>query len=274
VSPAEDPIERYLDRLLVELRGRSRDVRRILAETEEHLRDAAAAEVAGGLGEEAAAAAAIARFGRPREFARRFPPPPFSLPATRPILAELVASILLLGAVGLIAVGASGVLAAGLGLVFGQGFVAGDPPGVTYTAARCAEYQEYEPRAPTCAAAATAHHFGEVVGNQLAAGILGLIALALHRAARRVLRRRGTYGQLLPDGFTATVGASVFGVAAALLLLQSAGSLAFSGGSGTGAMLSQGIVCLLAAGAFLPALVRTLALHVDQGTGAPETGDV
>ena len=33
-------IDRYLDQLLSELRGSATDVRRILAETEEHLRDA------------------------------------------------------------------------------------------------------------------------------------------------------------------------------------------------------------------------------------------
>jgi hypothetical protein len=40
VSPA--PIEGYLDQLLTHLRGSAHDVRRILSETEEHLRDAAA----------------------------------------------------------------------------------------------------------------------------------------------------------------------------------------------------------------------------------------
>ena len=35
-----DPIDTYLDRLLSHLRGSAGDVRRILAETEAHLRDA------------------------------------------------------------------------------------------------------------------------------------------------------------------------------------------------------------------------------------------
>lgn len=72
-----DLIEGYLDRLPTQLRGSAHDVRRILSETEEHLRDATA---------------------------------------------ELV----LLGAVGLVAIGASGALAELLGRVFGPAFVAGD----------------------------------------------------------------------------------------------------------------------------------------------------
>ena len=45
-----DLIEGYLDRLLGHLRGSAHDVRRILAETEEHLRDATAELVAAGSG--------------------------------------------------------------------------------------------------------------------------------------------------------------------------------------------------------------------------------
>jgi hypothetical protein len=130
VTPAGDPIELYLDRLLLELHGRARDVRRILAETEEHLRDATAQGVADGLGEAEAIERAIARFGRPREVARRFAPSPLALPA-RSVLEQLAAAILLLGTVGLLVLGASGGLAAGFGLAFGKSFVAGDAPGVT-----------------------------------------------------------------------------------------------------------------------------------------------
>ena len=72
-----DLIEGYLDRLPTQLRGSPHDVRRILSETEEHLRVATA---------------------------------------------ELV----LLGAVGLVAIGASGALAELQGREFGPAFVAGD----------------------------------------------------------------------------------------------------------------------------------------------------
>ena len=67
-----DLIEGYLDRLLGHLRGSAHDVRRILAEAEEHLRDAAAELVAAGASEEEAQRRAIERFGDPHAVARRF----------------------------------------------------------------------------------------------------------------------------------------------------------------------------------------------------------
>jgi hypothetical protein len=58
-------IERYLDELFDRLAGTGAAGRRLLAETEEHLRDSAAAGVAGGLDEARAKAEAVRRFGRP-----------------------------------------------------------------------------------------------------------------------------------------------------------------------------------------------------------------
>jgi ABC-type transporter Mla subunit MlaD len=46
-----DPIEGYLDQLLTHLRGSAQDVRRILSEVEEHLRDATAELEAAGASE-------------------------------------------------------------------------------------------------------------------------------------------------------------------------------------------------------------------------------
>lgn len=43
------PIDAYLDKLLVELQGPGHQIRRILAEVEDHLTEAAAAGVADGL---------------------------------------------------------------------------------------------------------------------------------------------------------------------------------------------------------------------------------
>ena len=74
MDTVNDPIERYLDQLVLELRGRATDVRRILVETEEHLRDAVIEGVAEGMTAGEAEARAIARFGSPRLVARRFPP--------------------------------------------------------------------------------------------------------------------------------------------------------------------------------------------------------
>ena len=56
-----DLIEGYLDQLLTHLRGSAHDVRRILSETEEHLRDATTEQVAAGASEEEAQRRAIGR---------------------------------------------------------------------------------------------------------------------------------------------------------------------------------------------------------------------
>jgi hypothetical protein len=136
-----DPIEGFLDQLLTHLRGSATDVRRVLSEVEEHLRDATVELGAAGAGEEEAQRLAIERFGRPRTVARQFsgrlaPIPPAA------VAAELARAAVLLGAVGLVAIGVSGALAELLGRLFGAGFVAGDLPGVTYTAQRCAEFRK------------------------------------------------------------------------------------------------------------------------------------
>jgi hypothetical protein len=237
-----DLIEGYLDQLLGHLRGSARDVRRILSETEEHLRDATAELVAAGASEEEAQRRAIERFGHPRTLARRFsarlaPVPPAA------VAAELARAVVLLGAVGLVAIGASGALAELLGRLFGPAFVAGDLPGMTYTRQRCAEFLEYFPDAGSCAQAAALHHWGEVVEYRVAVGVLGLLVLGALMLWHR--RRRGQQPQylgVLPDGFSETVATSLYGVAAAVLALQSLDSLLVAGGDGTGQWLSAAIV--------------------------------
>ncbi len=61
----DELIEAYLDELLLALRGRPRDARRLLAEAEGHLRESVAAGAAAWLGRAAAAEEAIRRFGPP-----------------------------------------------------------------------------------------------------------------------------------------------------------------------------------------------------------------
>ena len=91
------------------------------------------------------------------------------------------------------------------------------------TAERCAQYLSFEPQAQSCEEAAIAHHYGEVVGYRLVAGVMGLVVLAgwavwRRRGHRRL--RRGTLGR----SFTLTVGAALASAAAAaLLFLGSAG---------------------------------------------------
>src|SRR5437870_3226079 len=122
---------------------------------------------------------------------------------------ELILAASRIVAVGLIAIGISGLIAWGLGAVAGKAFVAGDPPGVTYTAVRCRDFLEYAPHARSCTEAATAHHFDEVVWYRVAAGVLGCVVfLALVWA-----RRRREPQELQPESFVPTVAAAVFGIA-------------------------------------------------------------
>ena len=260
-----DLIEGYLDQLLTHLRGSAHDVRRILSETEEHLRDVTSELLAAGASEEESQRQAIERFGDPRTAARRFstrlvPVPPVA------VATELARAAVLLGAVGLVAIGASGALAELLGRLFGAAFVAGDLPGMTYTPQRCAEFLEYFPDAGSCAKAAAVHHWGEVVEYRVAVGVLGLLVLGALTLWQR--RRRGQEPQylgVLPDGFSATVATSLYGVAAAVLALQSLDSFLVAGGDGTGQWLSGAIVAAALAIAYGIALYRIVLTRARLG---------
>ena len=173
------------------------------------------------------------------------------------LLRQLVLAAMLLGGIGLAAIGVSGLVAAGMGGLFGERFVSGDAPGISYTPDRCADFLEYAPHARTCEEAATIHHFGEVVDYRVAAGVLGLLALGLWW----LLRRARHDPPLLPDGLVPGIGAAMFGAAAAALLLQSTGLLVSGDSAGVGQLLSGGVVSLALAAAFAVALYRTLIVR-------------
>jgi hypothetical protein len=181
-----------------------------------------------------------------RSIARRVP---------RPLVTALFATLGRLAIVGMLAIGASGLLAWAMGATFGKAFVAGDPPGVTYTAERCADLAEYAPGAKSCEEAAVVHHFGETVDYRLAAGVLGLLAIGPFVWIRRRLRA-GTHA--LPRGFEATIGTAVFGLAAGGLLLAGLGTLTEGASHGAGAYLSGGILALGVAIAYAVSFWRAL----------------
>jgi HAAS domain-containing protein len=252
-----DLIDAYLDRLFAQLRGSGTEVRRILTETEQHLREAATALEAHGADPLDAQKEAIRRFGKPRELAGDFRRMHGLLPSL-PTLAQLTEKLAFLAVIGLIAIGISGGVAALFGSVFGKPFVSGDAPGVVYTQARCADYLEYHPEAGTCARAAVAHHFDEVVWYRIDAGILGLLGLIAFFAIRRFNRKRFRGRAAIPDGFTGIVGAALFGMAAAGLLGLGVLSAIFGQSNGAGDYISGGVVSLVAFAGFGLALLRTL----------------
>jgi HAAS len=251
-----EPIEEFLDELLLELRGTPRAVRRALCEVEEHLREATREGVAAGLTETDSARRAIGRFGSPAETAallgRASPSPPGAL------VREAVGALVPVGAAFLVAIGLSGLLADVLGRAFGKAFVAGDAPGVTYTAERCAQYLALEPHARTCQEAAILHHYGEVVDYRLAAGVLGVVLLAGWAVWRRGAPRRPLRPGTLGRSFPLTVGAALASAAAAALLFLGSAGVVTGHYDGTGNPLSGGLVSALLAAAFGTALWREL----------------
>jgi HAAS len=253
----QDPIESYLDRLVEVLRGPGKEVRRALAESEDHLREAEAGELASGRNSEAAAAAAITRFGTPEEVARRYD---LMRRVATPgqIVAQAIMSLVLVGSIILISIGVSG-LVAGVGAAgLGPEFIAGDQPGVAYTPERCADFLEFHPEATTCEAAAVAHHLDETVGYRLTAGVLGLILLAVWWLTKR--GARGRFGPwAIPVSFVPIATTASFAAATVVLGLLGAGQLLTSGvDTGAGYMLSAAAVSLAATGMFGTWLIRTL----------------
>ena len=237
----QSPIERYLDALVLELRGRATDIRRILAEVDDHLHDT----VASGATEDEA----VARFGTAREVARRF------APGRGAVFADLVRAAWLLSAVGLLAVGVSGVLSMGVRAALGSRFVAGDPIGVTYTPARCADFLEYHAESSTCEAAASAHHADEVQFYRVVAGVVGVGALAIWRwKIRRPLSRLSV--ELVP-----AIGAAVFGLVGVGLLVQGLSMLTEGPSHGPGEWLSAAVVAIALAALYGVRLLAQLRVR-------------
>ena len=251
-----EPIEAFLDELLLELRGSPRAVRRALS------RGRGAPPRGRPRGRrgrpdrvERGTLCAVDRFGSPAEtaalLARADPSPPWAL------VREAVAALVPVGAVFLLAIGLSGLLADAFGRAFGRAFVAGDAPGVTYTAERCAAVPVVRAAARSCEEAAIAHHYGEVVGYRLVAGVMGLVVLAGWAVWRRRVRgrlRRGALGR----SFTLTVGAALASAAAAALLFLGSAGVVTGHYDGTGNPLSGGVVSAVLAAAFCAALWREL----------------
>ncbi|HUQ39978.1 MAG TPA: permease prefix domain 1-containing protein [Acidimicrobiales bacterium] len=239
------PIEQYLDELADRLPLRGRALRRVLCEVEDHLREALTEGVESGMTVAAATERALSRFGHPGVVAEQFARQGVTL---RSWVWNLALSLGLLGAIGLFAIGVSGSLAAASGAAFGKDFVAGDPPGIRYTSERCAQLRELAPGAPTCNEAAVRHHYDEIVGMRLGAGVVGGAGLVGWMLLGRRWRRPG----VLPDSFVPVAGAAVFGMAAVMLLAEGGLELAFSGAhTGPGQLLTGGVVALVMAVGFL-----------------------
>lgn len=259
----DGPVDQALDRLAAELRGSGRMLRRALAEAEDHLHELVDAAVAEGWSRHEAELVAVTRFGDPVGLARRLRRSAGWWPRAG-ALRQLVGTVVLLAGFGLVAVGASGALAGALGGMFGEAFVSGDPPGVTYTPQRCAELHVLASQAVDCAQAAVVHHFDEIVFQRVDAGILGVLVVGVSWLVRRLTGRRGdppAPPSRLPDGFVPVAGAALFGVGALASLGLGAAQLLAGLSDGVGELLATGTVSLVAFVGFAVPLLRTIRLH-------------
>jgi hypothetical protein len=245
-----DAIDRYLEQLADRL-GAGRDAWRLLAETDGPLRDAQAALRACGMAEVEAAEAAVRRFGEPATVASARSPQRRAL--------GLLSGGWLVVALGLVVIGVSGLVSWAIVALAGPGFLAGDVNGVTYTAARCADFLGFFPEAGSCAAAAAMHHSDEIVSERLAAGILGLLLLLVWLLVRRIRGAvpiaREDRRMLLVASAVAYLGVGLVGVGWGVLgvLLDLTRGLAIAG---VGVRLSDGAIALLAGAVVVILLVR------------------
>ncbi|MGO4247990.1 permease prefix domain 1-containing protein [Paenarthrobacter sp. RAF54_2] len=242
-------IDAYLDELFIAARdGDPAAGRRLLAETEAHLRECAARLRGQGMSPEDAEREAVHRFG----------PVSTVTPVLRPSLHDVarlplrafLRPVVGLAAVGAIAVGVSGAISELFGRIWGAGFVAGDLPGVAYTAARCAVLQAPYPGLD-CAQAAAEHHWGEVVEYRVVLGVLGLVLVLVWRLLPREA--------VLPAGLAPSLAAAAFLFAAAATGVQALNA-AVQGWQGTGAWLSAVVVALPLAAVFAVAALRKMRM--------------
>jgi hypothetical protein len=251
---AGSPVEDYLDHLLGAAPGPPREVRALLAEAEAHLRDATREGLAQGLSIGDAERQAVARFGPVRLVAtaeaRRQQIPFWAL------VRQIVASGLLLGAVGGIAVGISGIVTAVLGALGGSTFIVDISPATHLAPSDCARWLSQNPAAHSCYQAALSDWASEVVGFRLVAGVAGLLALGAYFLLRRRWSRARLFGTL-PAAVVDAVAATLFALSGAWTLGLGIDSLVI-GTNGAGQWLGAAPVALALAGYYGLRLVGDL----------------
>ena len=238
-----EPVEEYLDALLLTLPGTARDVRHTLAEVEAHLHDIVAEGIAAGLTQQSAEAAAVARVGPTHAITGR------AAQFSRPTAALLRRSALagsVVGGVALIAYAISAAISWALAAIRGGTFVIAPFPPGSYTHADCVRWLAGDPAARTCLAAMTSDHVGDIVLQGLAAGFLGAVGVLTYRVLQHRWQDRGTL-TALPVGTAEAAGVIL------ALLVTIAGLARWlnhengQGGQGAGQPLSIAIAAICAA---------------------------
>lgn len=223
LDAADERVESYLDELLLRLRGRPRDARRLLSEVDSHLRESIEAGLAAGLGKAEAVDEALSRLGPPSAAACGLP----SVAVYRAVAAQIAETALLVISALLLVVGAAALPTAILGLAGNPDLVTGDPS----------------------RQALASQHVQEVIRNHLLTGWLGFLALAawwllhVHRKAQPAL---------LPAGFSLTVCGTLLGAVSVFLLAFGIADVAHGidstgGVIGSGDLIATGATMMTAA---------------------------
>ena len=254
-----DPVEDYLDQLYASLRTTPRQARRIIAEAEDHLREATAVGIEAGLSEQEAQEAAISSFGSVRAVVRahtrRVPP--------LAVFGELFMAGWKLASIAVLAVAGSGVIAFVMNRTLGPSFVGGSAAQAAgASAVTCQHWLGLWPHVQYCGQAAVLETSSDAVSLRLLMLIPGLILIEGYLLARRYQRKRGWRADLLPDAFVPTVAACLFGaLTAGLAFLAAAAPPTATETGGPGSFLSAAVVTLLITVGFVPALRRALLRH-------------
>lgn len=215
-----EPIEQYLDELYAQLRGDPRSGRRLLDEAADHLHNAAAEFESTGMDRLDAEREAVRRFGASRPLVRA--------DERRSIVrlaVDTLQAVVLLGAIGLVAVGLSGLLAGAMSLAFGRAFVGA--------------------QLPIGHSASVAENANDAVSLRVLAGLVGLVVLAVLGLVRRYRPRARL--QVLPVAYVDLTGLIAFGGATVALGALSIGQVVQHSGHGAGFFLSGAIVSVAGA---------------------------
>ena len=252
-----EPVEEYLDKLLLTLSGPPRQVRGTLAEVEAHLQDVVAEELAAGKSLVEAEQAAVARMGACSQITGR--PLQFGRPAAALMRRTALAGSLIAG-IALVAVGISGAIGWGLAALRGGTFLVAPFPQGSYTRADCARWLAGDPSARNCITAMTSDHVSEVILNSFAAGVLGVLALSGYVWMRRRWQDRGTL-TALPIGSAEAVGAILALIVAVGTAGRGVNLELVQQGQGAGEMFSLAVGALGAAAFFIARLGRLSLPH-------------
>ncbi len=239
-----DPIEAYVDELTDRLHGSPAQVRRVVSESAEHLRDAAEAHEATGLSADESALAAVRDFGSAADLARAINRTAWT-GARMTVVRDMGETLLLLAAVGMVVVGLAGVAARLVAAVTSAQSVFGLPGNATVSATSCAHWLAVQPNATGCRQAGAFEAAGDLTRGMVVVGLVGLLLLGVLAVIRRVAPHPAT----LPPILGPAVATTAFGAAAAGLTCLAAGNAVVL------ATWGQGLWWVSAACSFAAALI-------------------